>query len=93
METDFLEKTLSCRKMINFSPAASVEWKSAVSLSEAGMADCRVQRTSENGLNGKESNSDKQITRSCTHCPSSHIRLELHSARFNLHALLFAEQL
>ena len=30
------------------------------------------------GLNGKESNSDEQITRSCTHFSSSCICLELH---------------
>ena len=45
--------------MVNFfSSAALAELKSAVSLSEADMADYRVQRTGEDGLNGKESNSN-----------------------------------
>jgi len=48
------------------------------------MADCRVRRTGEDGLNGNESNSEKQMTRSCTHCSSSCIHLELHSAWFIL---------
>ena len=45
--------------MVNlFSSAALAELKSAMSLSEADMADYRVQRTGEDGLNGKEPNSN-----------------------------------
>ena len=74
--------------MVNlFSSVALAELKSAMSLSEADMADYRVQRTGEDGLNGKESNSNnnyKQITKSHMHCSSSssilsYILLELSS--------------
>ena len=42
--------------MVNFfSSAALAELKSAMSLSEADMADYRLRRTGKDGLNGTES--------------------------------------
>ena len=48
-------KTRSRNKPVNFSsPTAWAELKSAMSVSEAGMADCRVRRVGEAGSNGNE---------------------------------------
>jgi len=50
MERNFLAENLSCKNVDNFSSPA--ELKSAMSFSDAGMADCKVRRTGEDGLKG-----------------------------------------
>ena len=53
-------------------------------LIRGSMADCKVWRVGEVGLNGKESNLCLHVTRSCTHCSSSRILFGLHSLCFIL---------
>ena len=65
-----------------FLPAACAELKSATSLPDAGMGDCRVWRVGEAGSNARESNSCMYVTRSCTHCLSYRIRFGTHSMCF-----------
>jgi len=67
-----------------FFPAAGAELKSATSVADAGIADCRVRRIAEAGSNGRYSNDCMYVTRSCTHCSSYRIRYGPHSKCFLL---------
>ena len=44
---EFLLNTRSRKKLVNFPPAARAGLKSAMSLPDAGMDDCRVRRVYE----------------------------------------------
>ena len=79
----FLLNTRSRKTLVNVPcPAARAELKSATSLPDAGMVDCRVRRVGEAGSDVRESNSCMHVTRSCTHCSSDRIRLGPHSMCF-----------
>ena len=56
-EVLFTEHPLSLETGHFFLPAARAELKSATSLPDAGISDCRVRRVGEAGSNGRESNS------------------------------------
>ena len=65
MEGGILTEPRSRKKLVNFcSPATRAELKSATSLPDAGMAECRVRRVGDAGSDGRESNSCMHVTRS-----------------------------
>ena len=83
MEGDILTEHPRSQKTGKF--AARAELKAATSLSDAGMADCRVRRVDEAGSNRRESNSCMHVTRYCTHCSSFRIRFGPHSTCSSWH--------
>ena len=67
MEEGILTEHRSLKKLVNVStPAAGAELKSAPSLPDAGIADCRVRRVGKAESNGRYSNSCMHVTTSCT---------------------------